>query len=107
MSTIVDRQNLDFLLFDMFDLEKVHAFGPFEGQDRELISQLLDTAQRIAETEYLPTAAPLDAVPPTFENGEALMPAYVGRALKAADASVARRVSRDRSPAISSSIAAN
>ena len=83
MSTIVDRQNLDFLLFDMFDLEKVHAFGPFEGQDRELISQLLDTAQRIAETEYLPTAAPLDAVPPTFENGEALMPAYVGRALKA------------------------
>ena len=41
MSTIVDRQNLDFLLFDMFDLEKVHAFGPFEGQDRELISQLL------------------------------------------------------------------
>jgi len=83
VSTIVDRQNLDFLLFDMFDLEKVHAFGPFEGQDRELISQLLDTAQRIAETEYLPTAAPLDAVPPTFENGEALMPAYVGRALKA------------------------
>ena len=83
MSTIVDRQNLDFLLFDMFDLENAHASGPFEGQDRELISQLLDTAQRIAEAEYLPTAAPLDAVPPTFENGEAVMPAYVGRALKA------------------------
>lgn len=83
MSIIVDRHNLDFLLFDMFDLETAHASGPFAGQDRELISQLLDTAQRIAEAEYLPTAAPLDAVPPTFENGEAVMPAYVGRALKA------------------------
>lgn len=83
MSTIVDRHNLDFLLFDMFDLEKAHASGPFEGQDRELISQLLDTAQRIAEAEYLPTAASLDAVPPTFEDGKAVMPAYVGRALKA------------------------
>ncbi|WP_327754508.1 acyl-CoA dehydrogenase (plasmid) [Sphingobium sp. SJ10-10] len=83
MSYIVDRHNLDFLLFDMFDLEKAHASGPFEGQDRELISQLLDTAQRIAEAEYLPTAATLDAVPPTFENGEAVMPAYVARALNA------------------------
>lgn len=83
MSYIVDRHNLDFLLFDMFDLESALGSGPFEGQDRELISQLLDTAQRIAETEYLPSAATLDAAPPTFVNGEAIMPNDVGRALGA------------------------
>ncbi|KKW91540.1 MULTISPECIES: acyl-CoA dehydrogenase [Sphingobium] len=83
MSYIVDRRNLDFLMFDMFDVERVLAAGPFEGQDRELISQLLDTAQRIAEAEYLPSAATLDASPPTFVNGEAVMPDDVGRALRA------------------------
>lgn len=83
MSYIVDRHNLDFLLFDVFDLERALSSGPFEGQDRELISPLLDTAQRIAEAEYLPSAATLDAAPPTFVNGEAVMPAYVGRALGA------------------------
>lgn len=83
MSYIVDRRNLDFLLFDMFDLERTLASGPFEGQDRELVSQLFDTAQRIAESEYLPTAASLDAEPPAFVNGEAIMPDYVGRALAA------------------------
>lgn len=83
MSYIVDRRNLDFLLFDMFNIESTLAYGSFEGQDRELISQLLDTAQRIAEAEYLPTAASLDADPPAFVNGEAIMPAYVSRALAA------------------------
>lgn len=82
MSYIVDRRNLDFLLFDMFDLENALASGPFEGQDRELVSQLLDTAQRIAEAEYLPSAATLDAAPPTFVKGEAVMPDYVGNALR-------------------------
>lgn len=83
MSYIVDRHTLDFLLFDVFDLENALCSSPFEGQDRALISQLLDTAQRIAEAEYLPCAATLDAAPPAFVNGEAVMPADVSRALRA------------------------
>lgn len=83
MSYIVDRRNLDFLLFEMLDIESVLNSGPFEGQDRELISQLLDSAERVAEGEYLPSAASLDAAPPAFVAGEAVMPPEVGRALQA------------------------
>ncbi|MBP7335296.1 acyl-CoA dehydrogenase [Niveispirillum sp.] len=83
MSHIVDRRNLDFLLFDMFDVEADRPGQTYAGYDRQLITQLLDTAQKLAEAEYLPSSASLDASPPIFANGEAVMPPSVRAALAA------------------------
>lgn len=83
MSYIVDRRNVDFLLFDVFGLEKTLA-APFYGHcDRDTVCQILDSAERIAADLYLPSAAALDARPPVMVDGEVEIMPEVGIALAA------------------------
>ena len=83
MSLITDRENLDFLLFEVLladDLFLTDAFGHF---DREAVIQILDTAQAIAEDHFLPFAAEADAREPWISDGRAVVPDSTANALKA------------------------
>jgi len=83
MSLITDRENLDFLLFDVLfadDLFLTDAFGHF---DREAVIQILDTAQAIAEDHFLPFAAEADAEEPWVSDGKAVVPESTANALHA------------------------
>ena len=68
MSMIVNRRDLDFLMYEVFDLEKLFKTDRYGDYDREVISAVLDTAQTIAEDKYHPCAAKLDADEPTFDG---------------------------------------
>ena len=70
MTMIVDRRNLDFLLFEMLDVEKALDNSAFAHTDRETIEHILDSAQRLAEDFFLPSAARLDASPPSLVDGQ-------------------------------------
>ncbi|MFW2853492.1 acyl-CoA dehydrogenase [Sphingomonas sp. TX0543] len=70
MTYIVDRRNLDFVLFEMLGIESLLATEHYAHCDRPMVAQLLDTAQRLAEERYLPVAAQLDACPPALVGGE-------------------------------------
>lgn len=83
MTHIVDRRNLDFLLFEMLGLEDVLATEYFAHCDRDVVEQILNSAQRIAEDLYLPTAAQLDACPPSLVKGEIEIISEVQTALNA------------------------
>ncbi len=83
MSQIVNRRDLDFLLFEMFSLEALFASERFAGFDREAVAAVFDTAQAMAEQEYLPFAAKLDANEPRFVDGRAEVIPEVGQALAA------------------------
>jgi butyryl-CoA dehydrogenase len=83
MSQIVDRRNLDFLLYEFLSLEKLLEHPRFGAHDREAISGILDTVQRIAETELLPCAAELDAHEPEFVDGRVQTRPVAKRALDA------------------------
>lgn len=83
MTIIVDRRELDSLLFDTLGLEEVLAAPQFAHCDRETIGQILDTAQRLAEDVYLPSSAGLDACPPRVVDGEIEIIPDVAAALKA------------------------
>ena len=83
MSFITDRQHLDFLLYDLLDTDQLFQAQAFSGYDRGSATQILDTAQTIAETHFLPFAAETDIHEPRFENGQAITPDSTAAALRA------------------------
>jgi butyryl-CoA dehydrogenase len=80
---IVDRRDLDFVLFELLGVERLLERPRFAAYDRGAIRQMLDTAQQIAEAKFLPCAAEVDADEPAFVDGKVRMPAATGEALRA------------------------
>lgn len=80
---IVDRRELDFVLFELLEVEKILQRPRFASYDRGAVQQMLDTAQKIAEDRFLPIAAEVDAREPVFVDGKVVMPAATGEALRA------------------------
>ena len=83
MSLVVSRRDLDFLFYEVFGLEEVLKAPRYADYDRETLGAILDTAQAIAEEEFAPLAAELDANEPKFVDGEVEMMPEVGKALAA------------------------
>lgn len=83
MSMVVDRRELDFVLFELLDIERLQAHPHYASYDRDAMRQMLDTAQGIAETEFLPIAARVDADEPRFVDGGVVLPAGIDQALGA------------------------
>ena len=83
MSLIVNRRDIDFLLFECFDGTALLATERYAEFDRETISSIFDIAQAIAEDRYLPLAGPLDANEPQFVAGQVEIMPEVGEALRA------------------------
>ncbi len=68
MSMIVNRRDLDFLLYEMLDVERLLSTPRYREYDRNTITAILDAAQTVAQEKYLPCAAKLDANEPTFDG---------------------------------------
>ena len=83
MSLIVQRRDIDFLLYEMFDLEGLLADPRYAAHDRQSIAAMLDVAETIAERHYLPSAAKLDANEPAFVDGKVDIIPEVSEALAA------------------------
>jgi butyryl-CoA dehydrogenase len=82
MSMIVDRRELDFVLYELLDVERVLRHPRFHAYDRGAIRQMLDVAQKIAEQKFLPSAAEVDANEPVIIDGKVKLPAATGAALR-------------------------
>lgn len=83
MSKVVDRRNLDFLLYEVFGLDKLLATPCFASFDRPTVAGMLDVAQNLAEQSFLPCAALLDADEPRFVDGRVVIPDIARSALQA------------------------
>lgn len=83
MSEIVQRRNIDFLLYEVLDIKRLFDENASASYDRETLSAILDTAQQLAEQKYLPLAADMDANEPEFVDGKVRMDARVAEALQA------------------------
>lgn len=83
MSMIVDRRELDFVLFELLQADSLLSHPRYAGYDRAAMTEVLDTAQRIAEEKFLPIAAEVDADEPRFVDGGVVQPESTGAALSA------------------------
>jgi len=68
MSMIVNRRDIDFLMYEMLDVDSLLNTDRYADYDRETITALFDSAQQIAEEKFLPSAAKLDANEPNFDG---------------------------------------
>jgi butyryl-CoA dehydrogenase len=84
MSVIVNRRDLEFLLYECEQIERLFQGAPYAHLDRETVDSMIDSAQAIAEEFYLPVAARIDAQAPQFvAGGDVVLPPETGRALRA------------------------
>jgi len=70
MSMIVNRRDLDFVLYETLGLDKILESVRYADYDRESLDAIMDLCQTIAEDQFLPCAAKLDANEPKFVDGK-------------------------------------
>ena len=68
MSRLVNQQDLEFLLFDMFSAGALQHFPRYADYDTETIHSMLSTAQGLAEDYFLPHFQKADAQEPQFDG---------------------------------------
>lgn len=83
MSMVVDRRDLDFVLFELLNVEQLLKHPRFLTYDRETLQGILDSVQQIAEERFLSIAAEVDANEPRFADGKVDMPQSTAHALRA------------------------
>lgn len=69
MSELVQRRDIDFLMFEMLGLGKLLEASRFAAHDRATVSAALDSAEALARKYYQPIAAELDVNEPRFAEG--------------------------------------
>ena len=70
MSMIVNRRDLDFVLYETLGLDKILESDRYADYDRESLNAIMDLCQTIAEDQFLLCAAKLDANEPKFVDGK-------------------------------------
>ncbi|MFA5941771.1 MAG: acyl-CoA dehydrogenase [Sinimarinibacterium sp.] len=68
MPHLINRRDLQFLLYEMFDVEALTTLPRYAHLDRTTIDGVLDAAHTLAEEQFQPHAAKLDANEPHFDG---------------------------------------
>lgn len=82
-STLLSRQDLDFLLFDWLRVEELTDRERFAEHSRETFSDTLDLCEQLATRYFAPHNKKSDAHEPTFDGTKVTVIAEVKEALKA------------------------
>ncbi|ROH85989.1 acyl-CoA dehydrogenase [Stagnimonas aquatica] len=68
MPELIQRRDLDFLLHEWLRIETLSRYPRYSGQDRASYDDVIDAATVLAEEQFLPHAAKLDANEPHFDG---------------------------------------
>ncbi len=80
---LINRRDLDFMLYELLDVEALTARPRFAEHGRETFAAALDTAHEIAEKRFAPHNAKADANEPTFDGETVTLLPEVGEAVRA------------------------
>ena len=83
MSTIVNRRDLDFLMYETHNLDELLERERYSDYDRESVAAILDLSQSIAENVFQPFAGYLDQNEPQYVDGKVEIIPEVKEALTA------------------------
>jgi len=65
---IVNRRDIEFFLYEMFDIESLTTRERYADHDRETFDAAIDVAQAIAQKHFLPIREKVDKHEPTFDG---------------------------------------
>ncbi|MCW9032761.1 MAG: acyl-CoA dehydrogenase [Alphaproteobacteria bacterium] len=80
-STLLSRRDLEFLLYELFDVESLNNHERYSDHNKETFNAVLDTAEKLAVDHFEPHAAKLDEEEPTFDGEKVHMIPEVKEAL--------------------------
>lgn len=80
---LLDRRDLEFMLYELFDVEQCLSRERYSDHNRETIDAALDVSQAIAEKYFLPYRQKVDTHQPTFDGEKVQMIPEIQRALDA------------------------
>jgi alkylation response protein AidB-like acyl-CoA dehydrogenase len=83
MSKLINRRDLDFLLYELLDVETLCRTPRYSAHDRATFDAVIDAAHVLAEEQFLPHAGKLDAEEPTFDGERVHIAPEVKQALDA------------------------
>jgi alkylation response protein AidB-like acyl-CoA dehydrogenase len=76
MSLLINRRDLDFVLYELLKVDTLASAGRYAGQDRALYDATIDAAERLATDKFATHAAELDEHEPSFDGARVhLIPA--------------------------------
>ena len=83
MSKLLNRRDVEFMLYELLDVESLTQRQRFAEHTRETFDAALDTAAKIAEEKFAPHNRKADLNEPRFENGRVSIIPEVAEALQA------------------------
>ncbi|PTU30743.1 acyl-CoA dehydrogenase [Stenotrophobium rhamnosiphilum] len=83
MSALINRRDLDFMLYEMLDVPALCQTPRYAQHDRDTFESVIEAAHALAEEKFLPFAAKLDASEPHFDGERVHIIPEVKEALKA------------------------
>src|SRR5260370_23040548 len=66
---LVSDRNIEFLLYEVFDVEALCRLPAYKDHSRETFDLVLLNARKFAREVLLPTYKPMDEAPPRLEGG--------------------------------------
>ena len=69
MTSVLDRRDLSFLLYELLDVEALAARPRFADQGREVFDAVIDTSRAIAEEHFRPNRKRNDQEEPHVVDG--------------------------------------
>ncbi|TWX68086.1 acyl-CoA dehydrogenase [Colwellia demingiae] len=70
---MLNERDLSFMLYELFDVEKLITRERFKDHDKESFNAAVDTAKVIAEKYFLPIRKKIDQCEPTFDGSKVTM----------------------------------
>jgi butyryl-CoA dehydrogenase len=67
--TFVSKRNLEFLLYEVFDVLSLMQHELYQSHNKEMFDMLIDTSLSIANDHFLPALIEMDREPPQFADG--------------------------------------
>tara|TARA_R110002096_G_scaffold22675_18_gene72748 strand:+ start:12476 stop:14275 length:1800 start_codon:yes stop_codon:yes gene_type:complete len=69
MDKLINRRDLDFILYEVLNVDELVARERYSAHDRETFDAVIDAACKLATDQFEPHAAELDACEPAYEDG--------------------------------------
>ena len=83
MSVLINLHDLQFILFELLDVEKLCQSDRHAHCDKAMFEATLNTAHRLALEQFEPLAKICDEAEPRIEEGRTIMPDGVVDAVNA------------------------
>lgn len=83
VAPVLDRRDLDFMLYELFDTEALNQRPRYQDHNRETFTAAIDTAAAIAEKYLLPYRLKVDQNQPTFDGKKVHMIPEIKQAMDA------------------------